>query len=101
MVLKQKPKWKMIFLYYNCIVKYIFIVILMEWFFDLLTFYKKKYATHVLFNQRNGRNEIIIGVNKGLLGEESSMKMNLPFDHAKKIDQGHKFIIIIVLFDFF
>jgi hypothetical protein len=29
---------------------------------------------------------IDIGVNEGLLGEGSSMKMNLPFDHAKKID---------------
>ena len=29
----------------------------------------------------NGRN---IGVNEGLLRDESLMKMNLPFDHAKK-----------------
>jgi len=88
----------MIFLYYNRIAKYIFIVILMEWFFYFLTFYKKKYAIHVLFNQRN---EIIIGVNKGLLGEDSSKKMNLLFDRVKKIDQDRKFIIIVVLFDFF
>jgi len=32
----------------------------------------------------NGRNVINISVNEGLLGEESSMKMNLPFDRAKK-----------------
>ena len=40
------------------------------------------------YSQRNGRNVIDIGVNEGLLGDGSSMKMNLPFYHAKKIDYG-------------
>ena len=52
------------------------------------------------YSQRNGRNVIDIGVNEGLLGDGSSMKMNLPFDHAEKYIKVHKFIIIIVLFDF-
>jgi hypothetical protein len=46
----------------------------------------KKCATYVLFNQRNGRNVIDIGVKEGLLGKRSSMKMNLFFDYVKKID---------------
>ena len=52
--------------------------------FDLLTFCKKDVQL-MFYSQRNGRNVIDIGVNEGLLGDESSMKMDLPFDHAEKI----------------
>jgi hypothetical protein len=65
---------------------------------DLLIFYKKRCATHVLFNQRNGRKAINIDVNKGLLGEGSSIKMNLSFDHAKKNRLGFINLLLLLLF---